>query len=245
MQIRSLALGAVVLSLGSLGTSARAEDAPAPVIVRGTIARVDATSIAITRADGTTVTAAIVPTTSLSTVEPRRFEQIKSTDFVGITSVPGPNGTLEAEEIHVIPFRGLNEGSYPWDHHPEGAKPAAAGNKTNGTVAVVHNDSHAPTTMTNANVTAASGMQLQVSYQGSTMVGGKCVGHAPRDGDPPCKGVATVDVPPWTPIAAIVPAMPGEIKAGLAVFATTTAGPQGKPVAMAVVAEKNGLKPQF
>jgi hypothetical protein len=243
MQIRSAVF---VAGFTLWAASALAADAQAPVtVVRGTIAGIDAKSVSITKADGTVVAASIAPNASFSTVEPRRFEQIKATDFVGITSVPGPNGTLTAEEIHVIPFKGLNEGSYPWDHHPDGAPPTAVSRITNGTVSGVRDDPGAAYTMTNASVTAASGLQLKVTYQGSAMVGGKCVGHAAQGTGTPCTGVATVDVPPWTPIVAIVPATAADAKAGLAVFATVAAGAQGKPVALSIVVEKNGVKPQF
>ncbi len=225
--------------------SAGAADAPAPVVVRGTIVSIDAKGIAIAKPDGTTVKASLGPNTAFSTVEPRRVEQIRPADFVGITSVPGPNDTIEAEEIHLIPLKGLNEGSYPWDHHPEGTKPAAKASLTNGTVAVVHDEPPATYTMTNANVTASSGMQLKVTYQGSAMVGGRGVGRAARAGERPCTGVATIDVEPWAPIVAIVPGKSTDAKPGLAVFSTVTTDPQGKPVVLSLVIEKNGVKPQF
>jgi hypothetical protein len=61
--------------------------------------------------------------------------------------------------------RGLNEGSYPWDHDPEAVTPAAASSITNGTVAVPHDEASAEYTMTNAGVAASTGGQLTVTYQ--------------------------------------------------------------------------------
>ena len=150
MKIRTLMMStAVVLGLAP----AFAADAPPPpappTLVRGTIASIDGKSITITKADGSAFTAAISPMTLYSAVEPRRFDQIKSTDFVGITSVPGPNDTLKAEEIHILPVH-VGEGSYPWDHHPNGAK--TAGSMTNGMVAVVHSAPTAAGSMTNGMV---------------------------------------------------------------------------------------------
>src|SRR5690348_14566892 len=120
----------VTAAFAALATAASAADAPppAPILVRGTIASIDAKSVTITKADGTTVTGGIAPTAFYAAVEPRRFDQIKATDFVGITSSPGPNDTLLAEEIHILPIH-VGEGSYPWDHHPDGAK--KAGSMTN------------------------------------------------------------------------------------------------------------------
>jgi hypothetical protein len=243
MHIRSLVFGAGFFTL--MSASALGADAPPPVVMRGRIGSIDAKSISIVKADGTTVTASLAPNASFSTVEPRGFEQIKATDFVGITTVPGPNDTLKAEEIHIIPLKGLNEGSYPWDHHPDGIKPAPASSITNGTVAVVHDEPPATYTMTNASVTASSGMQLTVTYQGSAMVGGKCAGRAAKGGGKPCTGVATVEVSPSTPIVAIVPAKPTDAKIGLTIFATAAKGPEGKLVAFSLVVEKNGVKPLF
>jgi hypothetical protein len=223
-------------------TTAMAADAPPPpMLVRGTIASIDAKSVTITKADGTTVTGAISPMTFFAAVEPRRFDQIKATDFIGVTSVPGPNDTLKAEEIHILPIH-VGEGSYPWDHHPDGAQ--TAGSMTNGTVAVVHGG--APTvagSMTNGTVTTSGGMSLKVTYHGSAVVGGKCVGLASMGGATPCTGVASVVVLPSTAIVAIVPAKNTDAKAGLTVFANMSNGPDGKPVVGSLVLEKNGIKP--
>ena len=244
MKIRSLMLGSVVaLTVGT----AFAADAPPPVpmLIRGVITSIDAKSVTITKADGTTVTGAIAPTTNFSAVEPRRLDQIKPTDFVGITSVPAPNGDLMAEEIHIIPLKGLGEGSYPWDHHPEGAKPTTMGSMTNATVTTVHGAATTAGSMTNATVTGASNMQLQVTFHGSAMVNGKCVGLAAMAKDKPCTGLAMVDVVPSTAIVAIVPAKNTDAKAGLAVFANMMKGADGNPVVGGLVLEKNGVKPQF
>lgn len=244
MPFRSLILGT---AFALCAASAFAADTPPamPMLIRGTIASIDAKTVTIKKADGTTITGAIAPTTAYSAVEPRRLEQIKPTDFVGITSVPAPNGDLMAEEIHIIPLKGLGEGSYPWDHHPDGAKPMAMGSMTNATVATVHSGTTMAGSMTNATVTGSSNMQLQVSYHGSAMVNGKCVGLAAMAKDKPCTGLAMVDVTPQTAIVAIVPAKNTDAKSGLSVFANMMKGPDGSPVVGSIVMEKNGVKPEF
>jgi len=238
MKFRTLTISA---GFAVLATAALAADAPpaAPMLVRGTIASIDAKSVTITKADGTTITGALAPAMFYAAVEPRRFDQIKATDFVGITSSPGPNGTLMAEEIHILPIH-VGEGSYPWDHHPDGAK--KAGSMTNGTVAMAGGPAKAGS-MTNGTITTAGGMTLKVTYHGSAMVGGKCVGLAAMGGATPCTGIADVTVAPTTQIVAIVPAKPTDAKAGLAVFANMTNGPDGTPVVGSMVMEKNGVKP--
>ena len=240
MKFRTLIIAAAALAAAPAAFAADAPPAP-PMLVRGVIAGIDAKTVTITKADGTTITGALSPMTFYAAVEPRRFDQIKSTDFVGITSVPGPNDTLRAEEIHILPIH-VGEGSYPWDHHPDGAK--KAGSMTNGTVAVIHGG--APTTagsMTNGTVTGSDGMSMKVTYHGSAMVNGKCVGLASMGGATPCTGVASVSVTSSTAIVAIVPAKPTDAKAGLTVFANMANGPDGKPVVGSLVLEKNGIKP--
>ncbi|HEY4187561.1 MAG TPA: hypothetical protein VGP07_20965 [Polyangia bacterium] len=238
--MRKLSLVAAV-GFTLVAAYAGAADSP-PAVVRGTIARIDATSVSITRVDGTTMTALLGATTSFGVVERRHFQQINSTDYVGITSVPGPHDTMTAKEIHIIPWKGAREGSYPWDHAPGGAK--AAGNTTNGTVSGVQDDP-AAYTMTNASVAAASVGQLKVTYQGAKIVDGKCTGHAAEAVGKPCSGLATVDVPPTTPIVAIVPAKPSDAKVGLTVIAMVVPQPKGEGKAVSLILEKNGVKPVF
>ena len=239
MKLRTLIISTAVAALATAAIAADAPPAAPPMLIRGTIASIDAKSVTITKADGSTFTASIAPTTLYSAVEPRRFDQIKSTDFVGITSVPGPNDTLLAEEIHILPIH-VGEGSYPWDHHPSGAK--STGAMTNGTVAMAGAPAKAGT-MTNGTISNSGGMTLKVTYHGSAMVNGKCVGLAAMGGATPCTGIADVAVSPTTQIVAIVPAKPTDAKAGLAVFANAMNGVDGKPVFGSLVLEKNGVKP--
>ena len=91
--------------------------APGSGLVRGTVASFDGKTLSITTKDGAE-TGAFTPKTVIFVVVPLKFDQLKSTDFVGVTAVDGPDGHLEAEEIHVIPIVGVGEGQYPWDHHP-------------------------------------------------------------------------------------------------------------------------------
>jgi len=239
MKFRTLIISAAVAALAG---AALAAAPPPPMLVRGKIASIDAKSVTIAKDDGTSVTAAIAPTTFFAAVEPRRFDQLKATDFVGITAVPGPGDTLKAEEVHILPIH-VGEGSYPWDHHPDGAR-ETAGSMTNGTVATVQSGPAVAGSMTNGTITTAgTGWQIKVTYHGSAVVNGKCVGLAAAGGATPCTGVATVSVLPSTQIVAIVPAKPTDAKSGLTVFASVANGADGKPVVASMVLEKNGIKP--
>ncbi len=155
-----------------------------------------------------------------ATVEARAFSQLKPTDFIGVTAVPGRNGHLRAEEIYVLPAA-MGEGQYPWDHHPAsaGSSTSSMGSMTNGTIAAAPAASVSGGSMTNGTVVAGTAAhELNVSYRGAGMVDGRCAGRAVT-GQPGCTGTATIDVAQTTPIAAIVPGSPADVKPGLAVVA--------------------------
>lgn len=239
---------AILLTLSS-SVFLGAADAPPPamktMLVRGTIENIDATTLRIKTDKGTDVTAAFTPKTFFAVVEPRTFAQIKSTDFVGITSVPGVGGHLLAEEVHVIPVVGMGEGQYPWDHHPSTGRVASSGmgSMTNGTVAPSLPAKAG--SMTNGTVTASAGaQQLTVTYRGAQMVNGHCEGHAVA-GQTVCTGTAIVDIAPTTFIAAIVPATKADIKPGLAVVAGVATDEAGHTFLGSATVEKNGVKPEF
>jgi len=235
---------ALVAALG-FATAAFADttpSAPPPKVrlVRGTVESIDATALKI-KTDTGEVTAAITPKSSFAVVEPRTFDQIKPTDFVGITAVPGRNDHLRAEEIHIIPVVGLGEGQYPWDHHPSTSHATSAGSMTNGSVVkkAAHDDS-----MTNGSVAAAHGSELTVTYKGAAMVEGKCEGRADPT-KPGCTGTAVVDVTPTTSIVAIVKGTSADAKPGLAVVAAVATDPAGHDFLGSATFEKNGVKPEF
>lgn len=242
MRMRILT-AAVSLAFVTAAFAADAPPAKAPTIalVRGTIESFDGKVLKIKTATGE-VSGTLPPQPRVSAVESRTLDQLKPTDFVGITAVDGPNGHLVAEEIHIIPVAGLGEGQYPWDHHPDNAGGAMrAGSMTNGTV-------EAPSasragSMTNGTVTSGDKHEIKVTFRGAEMVGGKCVGHAPPTGG--CTGTATADVTGKTYIQAIVPATVADIKAGLAVAGTSATMADGSVVFVSVVVEKNGVKPEF
>jgi len=237
----------LLLALG-FATAALADTVPSspPMkvrLVRGTVESIDATMLKIKTDAGTEVVAAISPKSSFAVVEPRTFAQIKTTDFVGITAVPGRNGHLRAEEIHIIPIVGLGEGQYPWDHHPTTSHAVSAGSMTNGSV--VRTGARTADSMTNGTVSgAAGGSELSVTYKGAAMVDGKCEGRADPS-KPGCTGTATVDVGPTTSIVAIVKGTAADAKPGLAVVAGVASDDAGHDFLGSATFEKNGVKPEF
>lgn len=252
---------AVSLSVLLFAAAAYAADAPAAAppaappqftIVRGTITTITGShsgtpqetvdSVVVKKTDGTTITAPLIPQSQVAAVEKRSFDQIKPTDFVGITSVPGANGHLAAEEIHILPVH-VGEGTYPWDHHPGGAGPKRAGSMTNGTIAPAAKRAGS---MTNGTISAGDApMQLKVSYRGSDMVDGKCTGHAPMTPTGGCVGSSIVDVTPKTIIVAIVPSKASELKVNQQIMGALVTTADGKSFWGSITHEKNGVKPEF
>jgi hypothetical protein len=89
---------------------------------------------------------------------PSDLSHIKETSFVGVTSVPQPDGSQKATEIHVFDeaLRGLGEGS-------RSMEPPGAGGRT------MTNGSVSTSRMTNGTVRrSTAGSTIIVSYNGGT-----------------------------------------------------------------------------
>lgn len=237
---------AIIMIALSANIAIAADAPPKPTLVRGLVESFDQKTITIKADDGTEVTAAVTPASRFAAVEKRSFSQIKPTEFVGITAVPGKDGHLSAEEIHVIPLAGLGEGQYPWAHHPSGAAMSGGmGSMTNGTVATAQKSPMMGGSMTNGTVAPGAGAwQLDVTYHGADTVNGKCEGLA-VPGKPGCTGTAIVDVTPSTPIVAIVPWRRDMVKTGTYAVAAIFKDPSGKATLGSITVEKNGVKPEF
>lgn len=131
--------------LAFLSAAAVAQTAPTTRL-RGSIEKVDASSIVIKERNGQTITLALPDTLRVSEVVAIDPAAIQSGTFVGTTAVPGADGSLSAVEVHVFPesARGTGEGHRPWDLSPG-------------------------STMTNATVTSVSrgagGRRMTLRYQ--------------------------------------------------------------------------------
>jgi hypothetical protein len=103
-----------------------------PTRLRGTIAAIDGKTATIATREGSNVTVNLADNWGVLLVSPVTMADIKENSFVGIASLKGPDGTLNALEVLVFPeaARGTGEGHYPWDLQPESLM-------TNATVAGV------------------------------------------------------------------------------------------------------------
>ena len=108
----------VVASL-FIAVAAMAHPAAPTVRLRGTIEKVDATTLVL-KGRGRVVTVAYSPDFAVTEVVPIDPAAIQSGTFVGTTAMPRADGTLSAVEVHVFPeaARGRGEGHRPWDLLP-------------------------------------------------------------------------------------------------------------------------------
>lgn len=119
-----------------LAIAAGASAQTTPTRIRGTVSAIDGNVITIATREGNTVKVTMADNWGLAMVMPIALSEIKENSFVGIASLKGPDGKLNALEVLVFPeaMRGSNEGHYPWDLAPESMM-------TNATVStVVAND---------------------------------------------------------------------------------------------------------
>ena len=114
---RSLGMiGLVVIVAGRTS----AQDAP-PVRVRGTIERVEGPIYVIKARDGAELKLTVAAKPSIATLAKASLADIKQGSFVGVTSMPQPDGSRSALEVHIFPeaMRGTGEGHYSWDLRPQ------------------------------------------------------------------------------------------------------------------------------
>src|SRR5882724_2875077 len=116
-----------------------AQQPPSPTRVRGSIEAVDGDVLAVKSRSGEDYKLRMANDMRLVGIVKISLSEIKVGSFVGATTVPGPDGSQNAVEVHVFPeeMRGTGEGSRPTDLRPNSTM-------TNATVAetVAGNDGH-------------------------------------------------------------------------------------------------------
>ena len=116
-----------------------AQQPPSPTRVRGTIESIEGDTVAVKSRSGEDFKLRMASDMRLVGITKISLSDIKVGSFVGTTTVPGPDGSQNAVEVHVFPeeMRGTGEGSRPFDLRPNSTM-------TNATVAerVTGNDGH-------------------------------------------------------------------------------------------------------
>jgi hypothetical protein len=133
-RIRLMAGGIATLVAFAVAGPALSQSPPAspPTRLRGTISAIDGSTATIATREGASVPVKLADNWTAVLVVPTALSEVKQGAFVGIASIKGPDGALNALEVLVFPeaARGSNEGHYPWDLQPESMM-------TNATVATV------------------------------------------------------------------------------------------------------------
>ena len=163
-------------------------------IVRGTVKAVSDSVLTLTTSSGD-VRIALEPPVRVYTRKSADLSQVTDSSFVGVTSVPQPDGTQRATEIHIFPaeLRGLGEGS----------RPMAMGGASRGTMT---NGSVAGSRMTNGAARMTNGA-ARMTNGAARMTNGTSRGAAGGGGTITVDyagGSQTITVPPNVPVTEIV-----------------------------------------
>src|ERR1700732_2715251 len=120
----------VVAMVAASSFYAIAQQPPTPSRVRGTIEAVDGDVISVKSRSGEDVKLHMTADMRVVGIIKISLSDIKVGSFIGTTTVPGPDGSQNAVEVHVFPedMRGTGEGSRPYDLKPNSTM-------TNATVA--------------------------------------------------------------------------------------------------------------
>jgi hypothetical protein len=117
-----------------------------PTRVRGTISGFDGKVLSVKDAGGAAVKLQVQEKTEIVFTQPITLAEIKPGDFLGVTSMKRPDGTLTAYEVRRFP-KPLNPGHRPFDGRDDQTM-------TNATVGAM--------------VQATSGRELTMTYEGGS-----------------------------------------------------------------------------
>jgi hypothetical protein len=107
-------LAAPALAQSGYGAPPPPPAQPTPWGVKGTVVNLSGDVLTVKSNAGETVQVHISDKTGISAHAKRTLADIKPGDFVGSAAVPGPNGKLVAQEVHIFPeaLRGTYEGHH-------------------------------------------------------------------------------------------------------------------------------------
>ncbi|CAH1673246.1 conserved exported hypothetical protein [Hyphomicrobiales bacterium] len=119
----------LTLSVFALAGSLAVAQAPGTRL-RGTVERMEGTTLELKAADGREIKVALAPGFSVGGMVAAKAADIAKGAFIGVGAKPQPNGTLLAVQVVIFPeaMRGTGEGHRPWGVLPDATM-------TNATVA--------------------------------------------------------------------------------------------------------------
>ncbi|TXM65244.1 hypothetical protein FV218_21440 [Methylobacterium sp. WL69] len=98
----------------TVATTARADDI---VRYRGTLEKVDGSTLTIKPRTGDSITVQFSNDTKILAATTGQLADIKSESYIGTAAIPQPDGTQKALQVTVFSssLRGTADGHYPWD----------------------------------------------------------------------------------------------------------------------------------
>jgi hypothetical protein len=115
--------------------------------LRGTIEKVDGSTLALKGRDGAALTLTLTNNATIVGVVKASLAEIKEGSFIGSGAMPQADGTQKALEVHIFAEsqRGTGEGHRPWDGAPNstmtnGTVGAAVTNVEGGVITVRYKD---------------------------------------------------------------------------------------------------------
>jgi hypothetical protein len=104
----------------TLAGTALAQQAPAPMRVRGQIEKVDGNTLTVKARDGATMAVNVPDSVRVTGLVKATLADIKPNSYIGVTAMPQPDGSQRAIAIHIFTEaqRGTGEGHRTWDLRP-------------------------------------------------------------------------------------------------------------------------------
>src|SRR5216117_1885871 len=96
---------------------AAAADAQTTTRLRGNITAIDGNVMSVKSREGKDVKVQLPDNVTVAVAKAIRFDDIKQGDYLGVTTMTKPDGTLTAIEVHYLPPT-VPEGQGPWDLEP-------------------------------------------------------------------------------------------------------------------------------
>jgi hypothetical protein len=112
--------GAAFVALAALAWMPAFAQQPQTVRLRGTIEKVDGSTLSVKARDGAQVTLTLTGNAQVVSVVKASLADIKEGSFIGSGAMPQADGTQKALEVHIFAEsqRGTGEGHRPWDGAP-------------------------------------------------------------------------------------------------------------------------------
>ena len=110
-------LGAIVFIAAFGWISAAGAQQPERMNVRGTIEKVDGSSMIVKSREGADLVVKFADNLTVRGLVKVSLADVKPGSYIGVSAMPGSDGTDRAMHIHIFPeaMRGTGEGHRPWD----------------------------------------------------------------------------------------------------------------------------------